>query len=71
MEHPFECAVQPTTVKEHKLTHPVVYCWKVADHLRKQGDSDPLNKLSGTTGISGAVDAVLGQRHFRCNGTGY
>ncbi len=28
-------------------------------HLRKQGDSDPLNKLSGTTGISGAVDAVL------------
>ena len=31
MEHPFECAVQPTTVKEHKLTHPVVYGWKVAD----------------------------------------
>lgn len=28
-------------------------------HLRKQGDSDPLNKLSGTTGISGAMDAVL------------
>lgn len=28
-------------------------------HLRKQGDSDPLNKLSGTTGISGAVDAVF------------
>lgn len=27
-------------------------------HLRKQGDSDPVNKLSGTTGISGAVDAV-------------
>ena len=27
-------------------------------HLRKQGDRDPLNKLSGTTGISGAVDAV-------------
>lgn len=27
-------------------------------HLRKQGDSDPLNKLSGTTGLSGAVDAV-------------
>lgn len=28
-------------------------------HLRKQGDSDPLNKLSGTTGISGAMDAVF------------
>lgn len=27
-------------------------------HLRKQGDSDPLNKLSGTTGIVGAVDSV-------------
>ena len=28
-------------------------------HLRKQGAADPLNKLSGTTGIAGAVDAVL------------
>lgn len=28
-------------------------------HLRKLGDSDPLNKISGTTGISGAVDAVF------------
>lgn len=28
-------------------------------HLRKQNDNDPLNKLSGTTGISGAVDAVF------------
>lgn len=28
-------------------------------HLRKQGDSDPLNKLSGTTGISGGVDAAF------------
>ena len=28
-------------------------------HLRKQGDSDPLNKLSGTTGIVGAVDLVF------------
>ena len=27
-------------------------------HLRKQYDRDPVNKLSGTTGISGAVDAV-------------
>ncbi len=28
-------------------------------HLRKQGDNDPLNKLSGTTGIIGAVDTVF------------
>ncbi len=28
-------------------------------HLRKQGDSDPLNKLSGTTGITGATDAIF------------
>ncbi len=28
-------------------------------HLRKQGDTDPLNKLSGTTGIIGAVDTVF------------
>lgn len=27
-------------------------------HLRKQKDKDPLNMLSGTTGISGAADAV-------------
>lgn len=28
-------------------------------HLRKQGDRDPINKLSGTTGITGAVDTVF------------
>ena len=28
-------------------------------HLRKQGDSDPVNRLSGTTGLSGAVDAIF------------
>ena len=27
-------------------------------HLRKMGDSDPLNKISGSTGIAGAVDAA-------------
>ena len=38
-------------------------------HLRKQGDNDPVNKLSGTTGISGAMDAVfildVSKRHAR------
>ena len=28
-------------------------------HLRKQGDRDPVNRLSGTTGISGAADAIF------------
>ena len=28
-------------------------------HLRKQGDRDPINTLSGTTGISGAADAIF------------
>ena len=28
-------------------------------HVRKMGDSDPLNRLSGTTGIVGAADTVL------------
>lgn len=28
-------------------------------HLRKQGNGDPLNKISGTTGISGAMDAIF------------
>lgn len=28
-------------------------------HLRKMGDKDPVNKLSGSTGIAGAVDAVF------------
>ena len=39
-------------------------------HLRKQGDSYPLNKLSGTTGISGAMDAIfiLDQSKRNANG---
>ena len=28
-------------------------------HLRKMGDSDPINKLSGTTGIGGGVDTTF------------
>lgn len=28
-------------------------------HLRKKGDRDPVNRLSGTTGLSGAADAVF------------
>ena len=28
-------------------------------HLRKRGDNDPVNKLTGSTGISGAADAIF------------
>ena len=38
---------------DHNITVLLVH------HLRKQGDRDPVNRLSGTTGISGAVDAVF------------
>lgn len=38
---------------DHNITILLVH------HLRKQGDRDPVNRLSGTTGISGAVDAVF------------
>ena len=42
-----------------KLADEIGVSLLLVHHLRKQGDSDPLNKLSGTTGISGAVDAVF------------
>lgn len=45
--------------KMKKLTDDLNISLLLVHHLRKQGDSDPLNKLSGTTGISGAVDAVF------------
>lgn len=45
--------------KMKKLADDLNITLLLVHHLRKQGDSDPLNKLSGTTGISGAVDAVF------------
>ena len=42
-----------------KLADELGIALLLVHHLRKQGDSDPLNKLSGTTGISRAVDAVF------------
>ena len=34
-------------------------------HLRKQYDSDPLNRVSGTAGMSGAADGTLCPSRFR------
>ena len=34
-------------------------CLLLVHHLRKMNDRDPVNKLSGSTGISGAVDAIF------------
>ena len=42
-----------------KLADELAISILLVHHLRKQGASDPLNKLSGTTGISGAMDAVF------------
>lgn len=34
-------------------------CILVIHHLRKMGDEDPMNRLSGTNGLSGAADGTL------------
>lgn len=53
----------PTTIRRcqvlKQLADELGIALLLVHHLRKQGDSDPLNKLSGTTGLSGAVDAVF------------
>ena len=48
-----EVEVIKKLAEELKITILLVH------HLRKQGDSDPFNMLSGTTGISGALDTTL------------
>ena len=40
------------------LAEELGICLLLVHHLRKMGDSDPVNRLSGSSGISGAVDAV-------------
>lgn len=45
--------------KLKRLAEELNICLLLVHHLRKQGDSDPLNKLSGTTGITGGVDTVF------------
>lgn len=42
-----------------KLADELKITLLLVHHLRKQGDDDPLNRLSGTTGISGAADTIL------------
>ena len=42
-----------------QLADELNICLLLVHHLRKQGDSDPFNKLTGTTGIVGAVDTAL------------
>ena len=45
--------------KLKRLADDLRICILLVHHLRKQGDRDPVNRLSGTTGISGAADAVF------------
>ena len=40
------------------LAEELGICLLLVHHLRKMNDSDPVNRLSGSSGISGAVDAV-------------
>ena len=42
-----------------QLADELGICLLLVHHLRKQGDSDPFNKLTGTTGIVGAVDTAF------------
>ena len=42
-----------------RLADELGICLLLVYHLRKQGDSDPFNKLTGTTGIVGAVDTAF------------
>lgn len=42
-----------TLADEHNITLLLVH------HIRKLGDADPLNRLSGTTAISGSADAIF------------
>ena len=42
-----------------RLADELQICILLVHHLRKLNDRDPLNRLSGTTGIAGAVDAVF------------
>ena len=42
-----------------ELADELGICLLLVHHLRKMNDRDPVNKLSGSTGISGAVDAVF------------
>lgn len=42
-----------------RLADELDICLLLVHHLRKQGDSDPFNKLTGTTGIVGAVDTAF------------
>ena len=44
--------------KIKRLADSLGICILLVHHLRKMGDSDPLNKISGSTGISGGVDAA-------------
>ena len=42
-----------------QLADELNICLLLVHHLRKKGDSDPFNKLTGTTGIVGAVDTAF------------
>ena len=42
-----------------KLADELNICILVVHHTRKQYDSDPLNRISGTNGLAGAADTIM------------
>ena len=56
-EHPDTVLVEIEKLKA--LADKLQITLLLVHHLRKQSDSDPLNTISGTTGISGAIDTAL------------
>lgn len=42
----------------HALAEELKNCFLLVHRLRKMRDKDPINKLSGNTGIAGAVDTI-------------
>ena len=45
--------------KLKKLADELKIAILLVHHLRKQGDSDPINEISGTNGIAGCADALF------------
>ena len=68
-EHYTETALDEIRLLK-QLADELNICLLLVHHLRKQGDSDPFNKLTGTTGIVGAVDTafVLDKNDHRVEG---
>ena len=60
-----EIVILKKLAEELKITILLVH------HLRKQGDSDPFNMLSGTNGLAGGVDTMFVLDKSKCKRTSH